>query len=56
MSVYALIMAGGEGKRFWPLSGKDNPKQFLRLINDGSLIRNTFEQRKYFCGNNKGLR
>lgn len=44
MSVYALIMAGGEGKRFWPLSSKENPKQFLPLINDRSLIRNTFDR------------
>lgn len=44
MSVYALIMAGGEGKRFWPLSSKESPKQFLQLIDDGSLIRNTFDR------------
>ncbi|NIP37549.1 MAG: mannose-1-phosphate guanylyltransferase [Candidatus Dadabacteria bacterium] len=44
MSVYALIMAGGGGKRFWPMSSKESPKQFLRLINDKSLIRNTFNR------------
>jgi mannose-1-phosphate guanylyltransferase len=31
----AVIMAGGSGERFWPLSRKSRPKQFLRLI-DGS--------------------
>lgn len=30
----ALIMAGGEGTRFWPLSRKDNPKQFFKLNDD----------------------
>lgn len=29
----ALIMAGGSGTRFWPLSRKDKPKQFLKLNN-----------------------
>ncbi|HSG31318.1 MAG TPA: sugar phosphate nucleotidyltransferase [Thermodesulfobacteriota bacterium] len=47
MSLYALIMAGGEGKRFWPLSSKDNPKQFLNLTGDNSLLRNTYER---ICG------
>lgn len=31
MKVYGLIMAGGEGTRFWPLSRKKTPKQFLNL-------------------------
>jgi mannose-1-phosphate guanylyltransferase len=39
--MYALIMAGGEGKRFWPLSRRDNPKQFLSLIGGRSMIRST---------------
>jgi len=32
--ITALIMAGGEGTRFWPLSRKDHPKQFLKLNDD----------------------
>ena len=28
----ALIMAGGQGTRFWPLSTEEKPKQFLNLI------------------------
>ena len=40
----ALIMAGGKGVRLYPLSRKDNPKQFLNLINGKSLLRNTFER------------
>lgn len=27
----ALIMAGGKGTRFWPLSTEEKPKQFLKL-------------------------
>lgn len=39
-----LIMAGGSGERFWPLSTKEFPKQFLSLIEDKSLIRLTVDR------------
>ena len=32
MNKVALIMAGGSGTRFWPLSTNDKPKQFLDLV------------------------
>lgn len=35
---YAVIMAGGSGKRLWPLSRRNHPKQVLRLINGKSLM------------------
>jgi mannose-1-phosphate guanylyltransferase len=44
MEIYALIMAGGEGKRFWPLSRKSRPKQFLSLTAEKSLIRQTVDR------------
>lgn len=44
MKLTALIMAGGEGKRFWPLSTKSTPKQFLSLVGDKSLIRQTVDR------------
>ena len=44
MNLYAIIMAGGEGKRFWPLSTKERPKQFLKLLGDKSLIRQTVDR------------
>ncbi|MBI2487832.1 MAG: NTP transferase domain-containing protein [Deltaproteobacteria bacterium] len=44
MNLYALIMAGGEGKRFWPLSRKDKPKQFLSLVGGKSMIRHTVDR------------
>lgn len=38
-------MAGGIGSRFWPSSTKENPKQFLDILNTGkSLIRLTYER------------
>ena len=37
-------MAGGEGKRFWPLSSKETPKQFLQLVGEKSLIRQTVDR------------
>lgn len=43
-STYALIMAGGEGTRFVPLSTPERPKQFLDLIGDKSFVRKTFER------------
>ncbi len=44
-NAYAVIMAGGQGTRFWPLSRRDRPKQFLRLGPDGrSLLRATAER------------
>lgn len=41
---YAVIMAGGSGERFWPLSTPDRPKQFLQLLGGKSLLRQTVER------------
>jgi len=38
-SFYAVIMAGGGGTRLWPLSRKDRPKQFLRLVGERSMYQ-----------------
>ena len=35
----AVILAGGSGERFWPLSTSERPKQFLRVFGGESLIR-----------------
>src|ERR1700751_4037411 len=43
-SFYALVLAGGSGTRFWPLSRKTTPKQLLRLFNDGSLLEETLHR------------
>ncbi len=42
--TYAIIMAGGSGERFWPLSTADSPKQFLRLGGEKSLLRRTVDR------------
>jgi len=41
MDLYAIIMAGGSGTRFWPLSRKQKPKQFLPIISDKTMIEET---------------
>ncbi|MEY3087225.1 MAG: hypothetical protein RLZ93_1150 [Bacteroidota bacterium] len=47
--TYGLIMAGGVGSRFWPLSTSENPKQFLDVLGIGkSLLRLTFERLQKF--------
>jgi len=43
--LYAVIMAGGRGKRFWPKSRIDKPKQILKIIDlDKSMIRITLDR------------
>ena len=45
MDKYCVIMAGGIGSRFWPLSKNNYPKQFLDILGTGkSFIRSTFER------------
>ncbi|WP_066382407.1 MULTISPECIES: mannose-1-phosphate guanylyltransferase [unclassified Anabaena] len=50
-SLFPVILAGGKGERFWPLSRQDRPKQFLSL--DGSsrsLLQATAERLLTFAG------
>lgn len=42
----ALIMAGGKGTRFWPLSTERKPKQFLNLIGNRTMIQMTVNRVK----------
>jgi len=37
----ALIMAGGKGERFWPLSTDEKPKQFLKLLGNETMLQMT---------------
>src|SRR6266481_1582864 len=39
--IYALILAGGSGERFWPLSRRKRPKQLLRLVSERTLLEET---------------
>ncbi len=42
--LYAVIMAGGSGTRFWPLSQPERPKQLLSLCGVSSLLNQTIER------------
>ncbi|MBV9672509.1 MAG: mannose-1-phosphate guanylyltransferase, partial [Verrucomicrobia bacterium] len=43
-SFYALVLAGGSGERFWPLSRKAAPKQLLRLFGSQTLLEDTVKR------------
>ncbi|RKY57551.1 MAG: mannose-1-phosphate guanylyltransferase [Candidatus Neomarinimicrobiota bacterium] len=51
--MYAVIMAGGVGKRFWPRSRKDRPKQLLDIVSDQSMLRLTYERMKKIADEKK---
>ncbi len=42
--IGVVIVAGGSGTRFWPLSTPDRPKQFLTLFGDRSMLQETFDR------------
>jgi mannose-1-phosphate guanylyltransferase len=47
---YVIIMAGGVGSRFWPLSRREKPKQFLDITGSGeTLIQQTYRRFKNTC-------
>ncbi len=47
---YCVIMAGGIGARFWPMSRTTHPKQFIDILGTGeTLIRQTFNRFKRIC-------
>ncbi|MCW0483872.1 mannose-1-phosphate guanylyltransferase [Gaoshiqia sediminis] len=47
---YCVIMAGGIGSRFWPLSKTSMPKQFLDILGTGrTFIQMTFDRLKKLC-------
>jgi mannose-1-phosphate guanylyltransferase len=41
---YAVVMAGGSGTRFWPLSRKHQPKQTLPILGTATMVRQTVER------------
>ena len=41
MNIFPIIMAGGSGTRFWPLSRQERPKQFLPIVSDKTMIEET---------------
>ena len=53
--LYATIMAGGSGTRFWPASRRQKPKQLLNLVGDGSMLQATVARLNGLCDNNQIL-
>ena len=43
-NTYAVVLAGGIGSRFWPLSRELEPKQFLSITGNKSLFQQTIER------------
>ncbi len=44
MNLWTVVLAGGVGSRFWPLSTPDRPKQLLPLISDAPMLRDTLDR------------
>lgn len=44
MSTWCVVLAGGVGSRFWPLSTPSRPKQLLPLVSDTPLLRDTLDR------------
>jgi mannose-1-phosphate guanylyltransferase len=52
--AHCIIMAGGSGTRFWPLSRASRPKQFLKIVSNKTLLNLTIERLKPLF-NNKNI-
>ena len=44
MKTYSIILAGGGGTRFWPLSRRNNPKQLLNLSGKDLMVNETINR------------
>lgn len=42
--IYGVIMAGGKGERFWPLSNEAHPKQLLAITSDRNMLQVTLDR------------
>jgi mannose-1-phosphate guanylyltransferase len=50
VSTHAVLLAGGSGTRFWPLSRAHRPKQFLELVTGRTLFADTYARIAPLCG------
>jgi mannose-1-phosphate guanylyltransferase len=50
VSTHAVLLAGGSGTRFWPLSRAHKPKQFLELVTGRTLFADTYARIAPLCG------
>ncbi|HXC03842.1 MAG TPA: sugar phosphate nucleotidyltransferase, partial [Bacteroidia bacterium] len=47
---YCVIMAGGVGSRFWPMSRTEHPKQFIDVLGTGrTLLQQTYDRFVKIC-------
>jgi mannose-1-phosphate guanylyltransferase len=44
MTAWTVILAGGTGSRFWPISSPERPKQLLPLVDEHPMLANTIER------------
>lgn len=42
--IHAVLLVGGKGERFWPLSTPGRPKQFLKIFSDKTMVAETLER------------
>jgi mannose-1-phosphate guanylyltransferase len=54
-NCFSVIIAGGKGTRFWPLSRAQRPKQLLKILSRKSLIQETVERVMSLCGRDQTL-
>src|SRR3970282_509045 len=54
-NCYSVIIAGGKGTRFWPLSRSQRPKQLLKILSPKSLLAETAERAFPLGGKNQTL-
>ncbi|OQX91877.1 MAG: hypothetical protein B6D58_05840 [candidate division Zixibacteria bacterium 4484_95] len=52
---YGVILAGGKGERFWPLSTREHPKQLLKLTSNKSMLQETIDRLEGFISLDKIL-
>jgi mannose-1-phosphate guanylyltransferase len=41
LTITSVILSGGSGVRLWPLSRKQNPKQYLPLVGNNTMLQET---------------
>jgi mannose-1-phosphate guanylyltransferase len=47
--LHAVVLAGGSGTRFWPLSRRERPKQLLALASERSLLQEALDRARAFA-------
>src|SRR5690606_33913210 len=52
---WAVVLAGGVGSRFWPLSTPERPKQLLPLVGERSLLEDTLQRLQPLAGADRTL-